>query len=195
MNQTLSPAAAKPLKKLTAGAIMVALAAVLSLFAVIKLPNGGSITIASMVPIIAYSMLFDIKWAALVSFAYSAVQMILGFYPPPAQTFTAFAAVVLLDYVIAFAVLCLAGPIARALTKATKNAFLSSLIGTGVVIAVRFVCHFLSGITVWASFCPEGQPLWLYSLLYNGSFMLGEFVISIVVMALLYPALSRISKL
>ena len=100
-------------KKLTTSAILIALSVVLAWVSkIIPAPwlQGGSITFASMVPIILVSLLFDVKWGLLASFAYSVIQYILGPMAPPTQTFGYYVLVILLDYVFAFVVLGLAGP-------------------------------------------------------------------------------------
>jgi len=88
---------------------------------------------------------------------------------------------IVLDNIIAFGVLGLAGTFGRLFKRPTVQ-----IIGGGaIVIALRFVCHFVSGITVWASNAPADIPVWQYSLTYNGSYMLGELVISVVVLLVL----------
>jgi len=180
-------------QKLTQGAMMVALATALSFFAVFKLPNGGSITVASMVPIILFSYFWDIKWGILTAIAYAGIQMIFGFYPPPTQDMLSFVLVILLDYIVAFGVLGLAGTISK-IFKNKTSAFVG---GTIIVVFMRFLCHFISGIIIWNVYAPEGQPAWLYSLLYNGSYMLGELVVSVIVMLMLskYIDLSKFKKI
>ena len=77
------------LKALCTGAVLVALATVLS-FLKLPLPAwsyGGSITLGSMVPIILFALLFGTKWGLIGSVAYSLIQMMLGFYPPPPTPF------------------------------------------------------------------------------------------------------------
>ncbi|MBC8584611.1 energy-coupled thiamine transporter ThiT [Youxingia wuxianensis] len=168
-------------RKLTHSALMVALATILSLVTIFKAPNGGSVTAASMVPIIIIALMYNTSWALLTSLAYSGIQMLLGFYPPPTQDFISFVLVILLDYVVAFGVLGLAGVFARRF----KNKVLGACIGTIIVMALRFICHFLSGILIWTSYAPEGMPVWLYSFTYNGAYMLFEAIISVVVIALI----------
>ena len=167
-------------KMLTRSAVMIALAVALSFFAVVKLPNGGSITIGSLVPIILVSYWYDIKWALATSLIYSIIQMALGFYPPPVQNFSSFLLVILLDYVIAFSVLGLAGTIA----KKIKDTSLKLIIGSTVVLFMRFLCHFLSGVTIWSSYA-EGKNVFLFSFLYNGSYMAGELIITLIIMTVL----------
>ena len=171
-------------RMLTESALMVALAVVLSIFAVFKLPNGGSVTIGSMLPILLISFKYDFKWSVLVSFAYSMLQMLMGFYPPPTQDLLSFVLVIMLDYVIAFTVLCFAGPIYRSLDDKLSDS-VRMTIACIVCFAGRFVCHFLSGILIWDVYAPEGQPVWLYSLTYNGSYMLMEAIITSAIILLI----------
>ena len=57
--------------------------------------------------------------------------------------------------------------------------------GAFLVNLARFVCSFLSGWIIWGSYAPEGQPAWLYSLLYNGGYMLPNALICTVVIVVL----------
>ena len=167
-------------RALTESALLIALASILSMFAVFKLPNGGSVTIGSMIPIILISIKHPFSWSLTTAFAYSLIQMLLGFYPPPVENLLYYSAVVLLDYVVAFGVLCLAGPFYKVLSQ--KLAGRSSiLIASIICFVLRFACHYISGIIIWGVYA-EDQPAWLYSLLYNGSYMLGECIISGVIL-------------
>lgn len=164
------------LKKLTHGALMLALSTVLYTFAVFRLPNGGAITFGSMVPLIVYAFLYDVKWSLLVSFAFVVIQLIIGFYPPPSQDFLSFFILILLEYVIVFGIPGLAGVFGKLFKGKT-----ASMVGATVIIMViQFICHFISGILIWNSNAPAGQPVWLYSLGYNASYMVGELIISVV---------------
>jgi len=172
----------KKIIKMTRAAIMVALACALSFFKVIELANGGSVTLGSMVPIILISYLVDFKWAVFTSFVYSLLQMLLqGIAVPPTQNFFYYMLVIMLDYIIAFTVLGLAGGI----TKKLKNINVKVISGTVVVVMLRFICHLLSGILIWGVYAPEGQSVFYYSLIYNGSYMLCELVITVIIMTLI----------
>lgn len=175
---------------LVESAMMIAMAVVLSLITLYKFPQGGSVTLASMAPIILISYRHGVKWGFGAAFVYSLLQMILppGFYPPPAQTLIAFAGVVLLDYVVAFTML----GTAVLFGKPFKNKVLSGAVGAAAVTVLRLTCHFLSGILIWSSYAPEGTPVWLYSLGYNGTYMLWEIIITTVAVAILVPVLDRI---
>ena len=54
-----------------------------------------------------------------------------------------------------------------------------------ILIFVRFLCHFITGVVIWGQWAPEGMGKFLYSLVYNGSYMLPELVLTVVISALL----------
>lgn len=163
-------------------AMMVALSAVLQLITFVPMANGGSVTLASMAPIVFIALRRGPKWGLLSAFAESLVQMLMGgISAPPVKTFFWFAVVVLLDYVIAFTALGLAPLFARPF----KNPLVGAGAGSVCVTLLRYACHFLSGMLVWYEYCPEGQPLWLYSLAYNGTYMIPETIITAVAVVLL----------
>ena len=162
-------------------AIMIALSTVLSQFAVYKLPYGGSITFASMVPLIIISYRDGFKWGLLTAFTHSLLQMLLNFSAPPTKTLLSFVLVILLDYVVAFTVL----GSASLFGKPFKNKTARVAVGAFSVMAIRYLCHFLSGILIWGSSAPEGTPVWIYSLSYNGSYMIPEIIITTIVSAIL----------
>lgn len=168
-------------------ALMIALSTVLSMFKIFELPQGGAVTCASMVPLVLVSYRHGTKWGITTAFAHSLLQMIIGFYAPPANTFWAFLGVILLDYVLAFTVL----GTAAFFGKPFKNRAVSVAVGSVAVCALRFLCSFASGILIWGSDAPAGTPVWLYSLTYNGSYMLAEAVITAVVAVILIQVLDR----
>ncbi len=172
----------KTTRKLTQSALMIALALVLSMMKLFHLANGGSITPASMAPIILIALMYDVKWGLFTSVTYSLAQMVEGFYPPPVQSFGNFVLVILLDYVLAFGALGFAGLFARPFKH---NRVLGGIVATLGVIFCRFFCSFLSGILIWGVYAPEGTPVWIYSLGVNGGIMLGEMVTTSIIMGVL----------
>ena len=178
-------------KKITLCAVMIALASVLSLVPLYHAPYGGTVTLGSMVPLILVCMYIkDVRWSLLACFAYSLIQMLFGFAAPPTQTFVYFLAVVLLDYIIAFTAISVANPIARLF----KNQVFGIAIGSIAALLIRFLCHFISGILIWGVYAPEGQPVWLYSILYNGGYMIPEIVITTVISTVIYGFLLKNQK-
>lgn len=67
-------------------------------------------------------------------------------------------------------------------------------LGVTVALVVRFISHFISGAIVFAVFCPDGWNVYLYSLAYNGSYMLPELIITVIGAILLFR-LPQIKKL
>lgn len=171
----------KNTKILVEGAVMVALATVLSFIRVFKLPWGGSITLLSMLPIALFSIKRGVKNGLIVSFLFSLIQLLQGVMDglfgwglSPVMLI----ACILLDYVLAFTVLGLAG-IFR------KKGLIGWISGISLAIGLRFFVHFLSGVVIWQSF----GELWegfstensvVYSLLYNGCYMLPELIFTLI---------------
>ena len=171
-------------KKLTTSALLTALATVLMWVSkLIPAPwlQGGSITIASMVPIISVGILFGTKWGLCSSLSYAVIQMMFGFYPPPTQNLINFILVILLDYILAFGVLGLSGII----YKASGERSFSPALAAFTVTAMRYICHILSGVLIWGVYAQEGQTIFAYSLIYNGSYMIPEIIISTIVTGIL----------
>lgn len=169
------------LLSLVEGAMMVALATVLSLVKIVKFPWGGSITLLSMLPIVLFSIRRGLGAGLTVSFVFSLVQFtqgvvdgIFGWGLTPGMLI----ACILLDYIVAFTVLGLAG-IFR------KKGFAGWIGGIALAVVLRFVCHFLSGVVVWKSFGElwngfSTDNTFLYSFLYNGSYMLPELIFTLI---------------
>ena len=86
-------------------ALMIALGTVLANIKIYELPNGGSITLFSMLPFIMISFRHGVKWGLFTGFVNSLLQMLLGFWAPPTPTFLYFLGEILLDYLVAFMVL------------------------------------------------------------------------------------------
>ena len=169
----------KKTKRLSVSAVMLALATALS-FIGIRMPFGGAMTLGSMIPVILVSYLYGTKWALGVAVCYSLIQMICGFTPPPVPRFSSIFAVCLLDYILAFAVLGLG----NAFSYRIKNVKLKYATGSFICVFLRFLCHFFSGILIWNCYAPEGQNPAIYSLLYNGGYMGGELILTVIVMAI-----------
>ena len=83
-------------------ALMIALGTILANIKIYELPNGGSITLFSMVPFILVSFRHGVKWGLFTGFVNSLLQMLLGCYAPPAPGLLPLVGMILLDYVLAF---------------------------------------------------------------------------------------------
>ena len=174
-------------------AMMVALAVGLELLsAFIPSPwvNGGSVSLGA-IPIIYLSYRRGWKWGVSAGFVYSCVQMLLGFYVPPANTLWALILCVLLDYVLAFSALGIASVLAAPFDKTGRSSsrIAGYVLGAVGVSALRFVCSFLSGVILWGSYAPEDMNVWVYSLTYNGGYMAINAVISAMIITWLCLAI------
>ena len=161
-------------------ALMIAIGTVLSNIKFFTLPNGGSITLLSMLPFVLVSFRHGVKWGLFTGLVNACLQMLLGFWAPPTPTFLYFLGEVLLDYVLAFMVLGLAELFARPF----KNRTVGVAVGTFAAGFLRFLCSFLSGVLIWGNL-TDGLSAWTYSLTYNGSYMLPETLLTMVAAVLL----------
>ena len=134
-------------------ALMIALGTILANIKIYELPNGGSITLFSMVPFILVSFRHGVKWGLFTGFVNSLLQMLLGFYAPPAPGLLPLVGMILLDYVLAFSFLGLACVFA----KPFKNKLVGVAVGSAAVCVLRFLCSFLSGVLIWGNL-TDGLP-------------------------------------
>ena len=169
-------------RMLCEGAIMVALAQILSYIKIMELPNGGSLTPA-MFPILLFAVRWGLKDGLLAGFVFGLLQLIFdGAYAWGWQS-------MLLDYLVAFPPLGLAG-----LFKGKKWGIFA---GTVLGCLGRFIVHFISGITIYRFYAPTeilgtvfDEPN-LYSLVYNGSYMLPNTILALAIAGLLYAPLKK----
>ena len=167
---------------LAESSIMIALASVLSLLKLAELPYGGSITLASMLPIVVIAYRHGTKIGLLCGLAYGVIQQLLGLNNLSyVTTWYSVLAVILLDYILAFAVIGFAGIFRKSDDKASQSA--SMVYGVAFVCLVRYIMHTVSGATVWAGLSIPNNAAILYSLSYNATYMVPETIILLVVTA------------
>jgi thiamine transporter len=168
---------------ITEGAIMIALSVVLEMVChwlnevtgiEALLPFGGTITVG-MIPIVYYSYRRGVAWGVGVGFTYSLLQVVLGHLSYLPKDFGSLMLCLLLDYVIAFTILGVADLFAKPFGK---KRLVGYCFGAIIVCIVRFVSSYLSGVILWGSYAPEGMNVWLYSLIYNGSYMLPNTILT-----------------
>lgn len=138
--------------------ICTAMSYALSYIKLWDMPQGGSITLCSLLPLMLYAYIFGAKKGVFVGFAYGLLQALQDpWIIHPAQF--------LLDYPVAFSAVGLAGLFndAHSLQNAPRRQF---ALGASVAGCMRFFCHVLSGVFAF-SVNAEGQNVWLYSLAYN----------------------------
>lgn len=199
-------------KRLTTSGVLIALGTILSIIEIYKLPYGGSITLAGMVPVVILGYKYGMKWGLFSGFVFAIIQAILGatasqafagMYDPANASKSVFNIILmaLLDYIIAFSVLGLSGMFKNRFKSETT----SFALGAFTVCVLRFCAHFLSGWILWGSYAEwffteqmnnsfgqsilskfSGQLLAvIYSAVYNGSYMIPEIIITVVVCIIL----------
>ncbi len=152
-------------RELSLAAMCLALAFLLSFIKMFELPQGGSVTPASMLPIMLFAYIYGTPKGLLVGLAYSLLQCLQDFYVVHWAQF-------LLDYTVAFTVLGLAGLFKKSIVP-------------GMVIAgvLRFIVHTISGMVFFGEYAAAGQTALAYSAGYN-SFALVDLAICVVIAAL-----------
>ncbi len=194
-------------RRLTTTGVMLGLATAIAFVCefipFLNLPFGGTITIASMVPVMILSYMYGIKWGFLSSFAYSVIQILMSvitgstvksLFTPTDESYMGIGiafAVILIDYIIAYTALGAAG-LFRSRLK-SKTAAIAA--GIAVALSLCYLAHIISGYIfygVWAEWFFEtvgmewvletftgGLLKWLYTIVYNGCYMIPEIIISV----------------
>lgn len=163
-------------RKMTECGVAIALAVVLSFIAIWKMPQGGSVSLV-MVPLFMVAYRHGAAWGFATGVVYSMVALMIDgvIYHPMS---------VLLDYVLAFGLIGVAG-----FFKADLKGIVA---GTVLGVLGRFVSSFLSGWLLFASYAPEGQSVFVYSLTYQASYLLPELVLTLLVLILLNKKANKI---
>jgi thiamine transporter len=165
-SRTRSTTGRRPVYTVTEIGVAVALAVILSMIRVYRMPQGGSVSL-EILPIFYIALRSGGGVGLLAGLAFGLTKLLLGPYiVHPLQ--------LILDYPLAFAFLGLAG-------------FFRKYQVVGIILGGlgRFAMHVLSGVIFFATYAPEGTNVWLYSATYNASYMVPELIISIIVMLLL----------
>ena len=194
---------------LVESAMLLTLGAVLELvskFVIPEMPFGGQLTLASMLPMVLISYRYGVKWGLFSGVVYSLLQMGLGvktvtaafqadYFGDGVMIMNAII-MVFLDYVLAYTLLGLGGVFRNKI----KRPGVSLMCGSLVALMARYVAHILSGYILFAGwaewfFTQDGFPAWgaklvesvspgvlgfLYSVVYNGMYMIPEIIITAV---------------
>lgn len=173
-------------RALCEGAIMLAVAIVLNRLSKVvfaNMPNGGSVTLA-MFPILFYAHRWGLRQGLLIGFAYGLLDMLLdGGYAWGWQS-------ILLDYLVAYTALGVGGIF--------KGKSWGIFPGITLGCAARFLVHHISGITLYRILEPtaiEGFGVFsnphVYSLVYNGIYMIPNTVIALVLAGILFVPMKK----
>ena len=170
-------------KSISYAAICIAMSFALSYLKIFEMPQGGSVTIASLLPLMIYSYMFGVKKGIFAGFIYGILQAVQDpWIVHPAQF--------LLDYPVAFACIGVSGIFSK--TKKLER-FPQIQIGLGAILAsvLRYACHILSGVFPFSEYAysPAGLPMnpWIYSLGYN-AFVFADIAIVIAAAILVFSS-------
>ncbi len=202
------------------------LALVCALIPFLSLPFGGGFTVASMLPIVIIAYMYGTKWGLFTAFTYSAIQVVLDLVMGKSSTIIALFTpssdeymglvyailILLIDYLIAYTLLGFGG----IFRNKVKSKTLSLTLGTIFALTLRYLAHIISGAIfygAWAEwfFTQEGfykigesilssfsgaELAVIYSVFYNGLYMIPEIIITAVCAVLVsrLPAIRKIEK-
>lgn len=154
-------------RMLAVGAMCIALSSVLSCVKFYSMPSGGSVTAASMLPVMLFAFVYGPGPGLTVGLVYGVMQFLLGGWFLNVWQ-------MLLEYPIAFGVLGLAG-----LTWKMKNQHAGLALGMVIACAARWFCATLAGIVFWGDFTNGAWAAIAYSIGYNASYMVPECIICV----------------
>ena len=201
-------------KRLTESAMLLSVAIVLELCSkmfIPELPFGGQVTLVSMLPVVLISYRHGVKWGLVSGVAYAMIEMAIGaktvtaafqpgYFGDGVMLLNALI-MCALDYLVAFTVLGLGGIFRDRIENRGK----ALCCGAIVALGCRYLAHILSGYILFAGwaewfFTQDGFPAWgaslvaslspevlglLYSVVYNGMYMIPEMVLTTIAAALI----------
>ena len=166
-------------RMLSVGAMCLALSSVLSVLKLFEMPNGGSVTVVSLLPLILFAYVYGTVPGLILGFVHGVLQFLFGGW-----FLNIFQ--LLLDYPLAFAVLGLAG-----LFNKMKDERAGLAVGTVVGCVARWFVAALAGLVFWSDLTDGIWPAVVYTVTYNASYMIPECIITVIVAVLVGPRLVR----
>ena len=157
--------------------VAIAIAQVLSFITLFHMPQGGSIKAASLVPL----MIFAYHWGGTrgiwAGVVYGVLHFLLGF-----KSSIHYLSIIL-DYLVAYGAIGVCGYF--------KDNITGLVSGSIVAIALRWFASVTSGAVVFASYAPQGQNPWIYSMIYNAAYMVPDGILNIIVLLFVYQGVKR----
>lgn len=148
-------------------ALMIALTVILHMIRLYHMPQGGSVTLGAMVPLLFVAFAYGPAVGYLAGFCYGLLSLLQDpFILSPIQ--------VLFDYPLPYMAIGLAGYFKR-------NIYLGAAIG----IFGRFICHFISGAVFFGSYAPAGMNPYWYAFIFNATYLLPELIICLIILKVL----------
>ncbi|MBO4327376.1 MAG: energy-coupled thiamine transporter ThiT [Clostridia bacterium] len=165
-------------QRLVESGVLLAMGVVLSIIKLLDLPYGGSVTVASMFPVMLIAYRHGPGYGLVSAAVYGAIQQLLGLKTLSfVSTWQSVIAVIMLDYVIAFAVIGFGGAFRR---RFGEKQSLELCSGAFLVCILRYACHVISGATVWAGLSIPTKAALAYSFAYNATYMVPETIVMLI---------------
>ncbi len=164
------------IKILVETGIMLALAFILSYFRILKMPQGGSVSL-QMVPLFLIALRWGFKPGLMAGIVYGIMKT-----QGPDFWFVHWFQFIL-DYLLAFSVIGIAGLFRK-----------NYLIGITLAGALRFASHFLAGVIFFGEYANEGQSVWAYSAGYNITYLLPEILLVIFIIPFIVKKLKDLPQ-
>ena len=170
---TSNTARTDALRILVYSAICLAIAVVLSNIVMFRMPQGGSVTLASMLFIALVGYWFGVRAGIVVGIAFGLLQIAFGGYVmTPIQG--------ALDYLVSYGALGGIAGIFNGRQFGKYGLYIGYLLG----VVGTFFSQYLSGVIFFAQFAPEGTHIIIWSAIYNLSHNLPEVVITFAILGL-----------
>jgi len=158
--------------------LAIALTYILSLIILFQLPQGGAIHPASMAPLIFFAFRWGGRKGILVGVVYGMFHFLLGL------KFTIHPMSIILDYLMGYGILGIAGFI-------RPSACWKIAAGTLLACMGRCALSIISGAVIFAAYAPKGQNPWIYSAIYNISYIVPEMILTVIVAYIFYPRIKN----
>ncbi len=165
------------------GAISIALSFALSYAKLFKLPQGGSVTFASLLPLMIYCCMFGTRRGLIVCAIYGVLQALQDPYIIHPMQF-------LLDYPLAFGLIGVSGIFMEKGVFKDKKV-VAFLLGGVLAVVLRYACHVCSGVFAFADYADldKYDTAIAYSMAYN-SFAFVDMLIALVAGSTLFASKS-----
>jgi thiamine transporter len=161
-------------------AVFSALSAVLYALRPFSLPYGGAVTLGSMVPTMWLSIRRGIRVGVIAGAIFGAIALLVDVLSLGASSVVATPIQAVFEYPVAFGLIGLTGFLTGIFHKKTVGL---ALAGAGIAVFLRFLVHYFAGVFVWYyvyAFPAYGR--WVFPAVYNGSFLIVEYIISAIVL-------------
>lgn len=148
-------------------ALMLALTIVLHQLRIFHMPQGGSVTLGAMVPLLFLTYRYGAGIGCLAGFLYGMINLMQdAFIVHPLQ--------VLFDYPLPYMALAIAAAVPGRI-----------YLGAALAFTMRFLCHYISGVVFFGSYAPPDTSPYLYSLVFNATYLVPEAVICLLLLRIL----------